>query len=125
MIYQNRLIELIQYLPTTEEVFPEPVLIVPAWIMKYYILDLSPGRSLVEYLVSRGHTVFILSWKNPGPEDRSGNDDYQRLESWRHLMLCQDRSNRKVHAAGYCPGGTLLAIAACGPWGDLMTDWHR
>ncbi len=114
VIYRNELIELIQYHPTTERVHPEPMLIVPAWIMKYYILDLSPGNSLVGHLLGNGFTVFMISWRNPGAEQRDLDmSDYHRLGIVDALAaIAAIVPGQPVHCCGYCLGGTLLSIAA-------------
>jgi len=114
VVMRNTLIELIQYEPATAKVAKEPLLIVPSWIMKFYILDLTPEDSLVKYLVSQGHTVFMVSWRNPGAQDSHlGMEDYLQLGVLDAIDKVRQLCPRAgIHAAGYCLGGTLLAIAA-------------
>jgi len=115
VVYRNRLVELLRYTPQTSRVHPEPVFIIPSWIMKYYILDLSPHNSMARYLVSQGHTVYMLSWRNPDASDAElSMDDYLRLGVLDALQAIGSLSGNTVpvHAMGYCLGGTLLAAAA-------------
>ncbi len=111
VVFQNGLMQLIQYSPTTEQVYARPVLILPPWINKFYILDLRPKNSLVRYLVSQGHTVFMVSWVNPD-EGLAGKsfDDYMTEGVFAALDIIEKATkSREVNAIGYCIGGTLLA----------------
>jgi len=112
VVFRNELLELIQYAPTTPQVHAIPIVLVAPWINKFYIMDLSPRNSLARYLVNQGFTVFITSWKNPGPEARATTlDDY--LLKGVHPALEAARTISgvpQVHASGYCLGGTAVAM---------------
>ncbi len=111
VIYQNDLMQLIQYSPTTRQVLKRPLLIGPPWINKFYILDLRPRNSLVRWAVSQGHTVFMISWVNPDERlAEKGFDDYM-TEGYLAALdaIEQATGEREINAIGYCLGGTLLA----------------
>ncbi len=112
VIYRNKLIELIEYTPTTETVFEIPLLFIPPWINKYYILDMQPQNSQIKFLVDHGYTIFVISWKNP---DASMADitfeDYMTLGPLSALDVIKKITGApKANVIGYCIGGTLLAI---------------
>src|SRR5215510_13353620 len=112
VIFQNDLMQLIQYAPTTETVLKVPVLIVPPWINKFYILDLTPEKSFIKWCVDQGVTVFVISWVNPDARlARKGFEDYMREGPLQALdVIAQATGETKVHTIGYCVGGTLLAV---------------
>ncbi len=111
VIARNRMVELIQYSPTTDEVYTRPVMIIPPWINKYYILDLSPKNSFIKWLVDQGHTVFVISWVNPDESYRDTTfDDYlQDGPLWAMQAIQSVTGQNNINAIGYCLGGTLLA----------------
>ena len=112
VIYQNELMQLIQYAPSAETVLKRPLLIVPPWINKYYVLDLTPEKSFIKWCVDQGLTVFCISWVNP--DERLAQktfEDYIRQGPLAALdAIAQASGEDKVHTIGYCVGGTLLAI---------------
>ncbi|MBY5962050.1 PHA/PHB synthase family protein [Marinobacter nauticus] len=110
VVYQNELMQLIQYSPTTETVARRPLLIVPPWINKFYILDLTERNSFIRWLVDQGQTVFMVSWRNPGPAQKNrGWDDYMTLGVLAAIDAVTEATGEpQMNAIGYCIGGTLL-----------------
>ena len=114
VVFQNELMQLIQYAPATETVHKRPLLYVPPLVNKYYLLDLKPQSSLVRWLVGEGHTLFVISWVNPGPElAAKGIDDYLDEGPLAALdAIAKATGERQVDLFGFCMGGTLAAMAA-------------
>src|SRR3954468_21738265 len=112
VVHRNRLIELIQYAPATEQVHKTPLLILPPWINKFYILDMQPKNSMIRYLVGQGFTVFVVSWKNPDASmDEIDIEDYMDLGALEASDVAREiTGSPKVNAMGYCIGGTLLTL---------------
>jgi polyhydroxyalkanoate synthase len=111
VVYQNDLMQLIQYTPTTEKVLKRPLLILPPWINKFYILDLRPKNSFIRWAVDQGHTVFVVSWVNPDAKlAEKGFEDYMLEGPYAALDAIEKATGEKaVNAIGYCLGGTLLS----------------
>jgi polyhydroxyalkanoate synthase len=112
VIYRNQLIELIQYTPTTSKVYALPLLFIPPWINKYYILDMQPQSSLIKFLVENGFSVFVISWKNPDASmEEISFEDYLTLGPLSALDVMKEiTGSPRVNAVGYCIGGTLLSM---------------
>lgn len=125
VIYQNDLIQLIQYAPTTKEVYKTPLLVIPAWINKYYILDLQPDNSLIKHLVDNGYTVFVISWVNPDEKlAKKTFDDYMIEGPLAALdAIEQATGEEEVSIGAYCLGGTLTAITLA--WLKAKKQDHR
>ena len=119
MVYRNTLIELIQYAPTTEKVYEIPLLFIPPWINKYYILDMQPQNSLIKFMVDSGFTVFVISWKNPDASmEEIGFDDYLTMGPLNAFEAIKNiTGSPKVNAIGYCIG------AHCFLW--RFPTWQR
>jgi poly[(R)-3-hydroxyalkanoate] polymerase subunit PhaC len=112
VIFQNELMQLIQYASATESVLKQPLLIVPPWINKFYVLDLTPDKSFIKWCVDQGLTVFVISWVNPDEKlAKMGFEDYMKLGPLAALDAIEEATGEtKVNAIGYCVGGTLLAV---------------
>src|SRR5450631_2345517 len=111
VVFQNEMIQLIQYTPMTEQVRKTPLLIIPPWINKFYVLDLQPRNSFIRWCVEQGHTVFVISWVNPDARQRDKSFEHYMLEGAIAAMAAVEKATgeRAVNCVGYCLGGTLLA----------------